>query len=686
MAVQDNEVDVKIGATTDKLDAGIAQARSKIQGLQNEVGGLAAGFRGLAQGIAGAFSIAGFASFVSGMAKLGEDTERMGAILGQTSEQIGTMAGVAKVSGTSLESMATSIERISLNVQRSTQDAFNPAAQALHALGLNARDIIGLPTDKYFETLADAVSKYRGSLNLTNIVQAIGGRGVAQMIPQLLEGGEGFRKLAEEVRKTGTVMTEVQTTAFGKTDDAIDLLGLSLKGVGITLFDMMNPALKALIDYMKDVVQWFNNAMKDGGALARTFDFLGTVAKMVASAIAGIIATIQGLTLALGLAFEAIHNGFSGVRTDTEKFAKDFEQIGGRLKETLRGIWNPQITIGKGAGEGKDAPGMNFGGKNALDAQMKSIEGQIQAIEAGTARAKLVYANDAENFKTTQDRKFALMQQSVQRQEAAEIAVYQRALQLGGLSLAQRQEYENKIVQLRSRTDLELIRLDQEAVQNMKAVFMTGFDAIQSSFNGQLRGLLSGTTTWAQAFKTIMGDLIIFAIQQFEKMGFEWLATQLGMTAASTTGSAARAAAEVAGGEAALPIKIAAFTSDIMARSALTFAGIFANMSPLLGPAAAGPAAAGQASVLAQLANVPKLDVGMWNVPGDMFAQIHKGEMVVPADAAEGMRGGGGGASIAIHAWDGASVESWLRRGGATQLAGAISKAQNLQRSTRGKF
>jgi hypothetical protein len=38
---------------------------------------------------------------------------------------------------------------------------------------------------------------------------------------------------------------------------------------------------------------------------------------------------------------------------------------------------------------------------------------------------------------------------------------------------------------------------------------------------------------------------------------------------------------------------------------------------------------------------VPALDVGAWNVPEDMLATVHKGEIVIPANFAEGIRGSG---------------------------------------------
>ena len=85
-----------------------------------------------------------------------------------------------------------------------------------------------------------------------------------------------------------------------------------------------------------------------------------------------------------------------------------------------------------------------------------------------------------------------------------------------------------------------------------------------------------------------------------------------------------------------------------------TFAGIFAFLSPLMGPAAAGPAAAGEAAVYAAAGSIAAFDAGAWSIPQDMMGILHAGESVVPESFASGLRaaiGGGGdtapaGASI----------------------------------------
>jgi hypothetical protein len=103
----------------------------------------------------------------------------------------------------------------------------------------------------------------------------------------------------------------------------------------------------------------------------------------------------------------------------------------------------------------------------------------------------------------------------------------------------------------------------------------------------------------------------------------------------------------------------------------------------VLGPAAAGPAVAGQATVMAAGAALPSFAVGAWSLPSDMIAQLHRGEMVVPAGPAGQIRDAAGrGALGGVHvhhqthfnvtAMDSRDVSRFLR-GNSRAILGSIN-------------
>lgn len=128
----------------------------------------------------------------------------------------------------------------------------------------------------------------------------------------------------------------------------------------------------------------------------------------------------------------------------------------------------------------------------------------------------------------------------------------------------------------------------------------------------------------------------------------KWIATQLGMTAASEGGAIARTAAEESATvDGVLSAKLAAI-AQIQTDAAVASAAAYASTAaiPIVGPGLA-PAAAGLAYASVQsMTGLVALATGTTDVPKDMPAQLHQGEMVIPATFAAGIRsmmGSGGG-------------------------------------------
>ena len=88
---------------------------------------------------------------------------------------------------------------------------------------------------------------------------------------------------------------------------------------------------------------------------------------------------------------------------------------------------------------------------------------------------------------------------------------------------------------MKQKHDTDMIKLDEQAIAQQQQMWNTALGTIETAFNSQLRGLLAGTTSWSQAFKNILGDIIIKFIEMCEQMVVKWLAAELAQTTASTT-------------------------------------------------------------------------------------------------------------------------------------------------------
>lgn len=221
---------------------------------------------------------------------------------------------------------------------------------------------------------------------------------------------------------------------------------------------------------------------------------------------------------------------------------------------------------------------------------------------------------------------------------------------------------QRQIDELASQSALRRQQIEQTYLKQVFADYRTTFEGIASSMSQQVTGLISGQETLRQA----VANVLLSIVQQFVaarlKMVADWAAGVVAETGATSAGEAAKTSAVVAGtaartgateagATASAVTTLVAIGKSIVASAAETFAGIFGFLAPVLGPAAAGPAVAGQATVLAVGAGLPSFDAGAWSLPADMIAQVHQGEMIVPAAAAARMRDAvtTGGSTVNVH-------------------------------------
>jgi hypothetical protein len=275
----------------------------------------------------------------------------------------------------------------------------------------------------------------------------------------------------------------------------------------------------------------------------------------------------------------------------------------------------------------------NIGNQAKLSAlSMKEINSEIQVLHQGLAEQKVVLAAEASQYQITQNQKYAMLEAATQKEYEAELKLLQQEADLGNLKAQQYQQILNKITLLKQKHDLDMIKLDEQAIAQQQQMWNTALGTIETAFNSQLRGLLAGTTSWSQAFKNILGDVIIKFIEMCDQMVVKWLAAELAQTTASTSGAAARAAAQQTGAASGILANATNAMQAIMTDAAQTFAGVFAFLAPTMGPAAAGPAAAAQASVSAAAI----FDVGTDYVVRGGLALIHPGETIIPAARGSG--------------------------------------------------
>ena len=651
-----NSVQVTFGANIQPLVDGIESIRDKLTHLAEAVGV--------------AFTLKGIEGFVENMAALGLQTEKVGATLGLSNAQVVALSGFAKLTGTDVESLASGIERMSLNIQKSTKDATNPAAQALKVLGLNARDFIGVPADQWFEKLAAAVSKFNPSLNLTNALMAVGGRGVVQMLPSLLLGADHFREFQQEVAKASEGLAQA-VPGMADTGDKLTLLGISAQSLGARIFTVLKPAIDSVIQAF---TRWAQSLDSDTiRTAAKTIgDATISIAQNIALFFIDAQAAWEKFISSINSGLPALHSAAGGVLLTLGQFGPALEQF----KEAAAGVAaaKPFVQIDQEAEAARkrvndlaagmktafdsglaangakmadaiqkiNAGAINMGGADQLGAMMATINAQVAAQDAYYKQQADHINNLAKNFQIGEAQKTAMLLAAVQQRETFQLAELNQALNLAGLSARQRATIEAEITKETQKAALDRQKINEEAVATYQKDWTSALTTVTGAFNSQLRGLLAGTTSWSQAWKSMLGDMIIKFIEMCEQMVAKWAAAQLAQTTATIMGNTARTASNETGAAASLATTIASAIKAITIDASKVFGGVFGFLAPEMGPAADAPAAAAAATVLGDM---PSMDVGGY-VMRSGLAMVHQGEVIPAAKVNMPYQGAGMGGGI----------------------------------------
>lgn len=165
---------------------------------------------------------------------------------------------------------------------------------------------------------------------------------------------------------------------------------------------------------------------------------------------------------------------------------------------------------------------------------------------------------------------------------------------------------------------------------------------VQSSLSGMFRDLYNGTMGWRDAFLKVLDNILFSFVDMGIQMATKWAAQQLAMTVSSQTGAAARTAAVSTEAATTQGISAGSALMQIMNNAWTAASGAYAALAgvPIIGPVLA-PAAAATAlgAVLAFAGRIFSAKGGFGKVPADgSLTELHKDEMVLPADIASPLR------------------------------------------------
>ena len=165
---------------SDQTRQAVESARNGFEGLKSSAGALQGILAGAAAALAGLTVVGQFNKFVEGAAALDDLAEKTGASV----EKLSALAGVAKISGVSLDVVEGSLIRLAKGLAGADEES-KGAGNALAVLGLKAEELKKLDTADALKIVADRLNEYKDGAGKTALAIDLLGKSGAQALPYL---------------------------------------------------------------------------------------------------------------------------------------------------------------------------------------------------------------------------------------------------------------------------------------------------------------------------------------------------------------------------------------------------------------------------------------------------------------------------------------------------------------------
>lgn len=228
------------------------------------------------------------------LAQQADRLDKLAAGTGASVEAIQRLGFAAEQSGTSMEVLVKGLTTMQRNLQGAS-DGLATQQRALERINISHKDLIDLNPEQQFLRIADALNKTENATVRSATAQEIFGRAGRELLAMFDSGVDTIAGFAEELERTGAIMSGEMTSNFARFNDQMNLLSRQFTGLKVQIFgDLIGP--------MADFVEFLNT--EEGTRLMREkLDAIGTAAQVVGGIIAvRFVAQLVTATVQMGIA------------------------------------------------------------------------------------------------------------------------------------------------------------------------------------------------------------------------------------------------------------------------------------------------------------------------------------------------------------------------------------------------
>jgi len=238
-----------------------------VNGAIANIGRIGGAYTGLISPITGAVAAitaatAKLAADFKGAIDTGDQLNKLSQKTGIAVEKLSELAYAGDLADINLESLATGIKKLSVNMAEAATNTNSKAAEAFKALGVAVKDSNGnlRSSDAVMADLADRFASMKDGAGKTALAIAILGKAGADLIPFFNMGSRGMAEMADEAKKLRLVMTGETAKAAEEFNDNMRKLTLSSSALGRSIAADLLPEMARFLGLVVE-------ARKEGAGL-----------------------------------------------------------------------------------------------------------------------------------------------------------------------------------------------------------------------------------------------------------------------------------------------------------------------------------------------------------------------------------------------------------------------------------
>jgi len=220
-------------------------------------------------------AVAGVAAVGAAVAGAAAGAFKLATAAGEQADELLTMSAKTNIAVESLQEMEYASRFVDVELGTMTgsmsklvksMDNAKEGSSAFDILGVKVRDSGGQLRDQqavWYETI-DALGKVGNETERNALAMQIFGKSAMELNPLIKAGGEELRKLGQEARDLGVVLSEEAVNQAGKFDDMMQRLQATTKAFATNVGVVVMPAFEAIIGAATSIIPKVIEAVKTG--------------------------------------------------------------------------------------------------------------------------------------------------------------------------------------------------------------------------------------------------------------------------------------------------------------------------------------------------------------------------------------------------------------------------------------